>query len=184
MVISHNIDLLADALKHAGLHHKTVATRIAKVVAPSELVDFVRRQDAVGLQTFRMLSIRSLLAFGMLSSWAGALYLQRGASSWLAILYAVLWGSAGMLVVGLFFWLLPRLSEEGTAQLGTAVGRTGQVYMDIPKDGVGQVRILVGNTIKFVKARSVSGEDLPAGTAVRAVKTLDSVTLEVERVES
>ncbi|NLE59478.1 MAG: hypothetical protein GX616_14035 [Planctomycetes bacterium] len=44
------IDLLTDALKHAGLHHKTVATRIAKVVAPSELVAFVRRQDAEGLQ--------------------------------------------------------------------------------------------------------------------------------------
>jgi DNA repair exonuclease SbcCD ATPase subunit len=44
------IDLLAEALKHAGLHHKTVATRIAKVVAPSELVAFVRRQDAEGLQ--------------------------------------------------------------------------------------------------------------------------------------
>lgn len=44
------IDLLTDALKHAGLHHKTVATRIAKVVAPSELVAFVRRQDAAGLQ--------------------------------------------------------------------------------------------------------------------------------------
>ena len=44
------IELLAEALKHAGLHHKTVATRIAKVVAPSELVAFVRRQDAEGLQ--------------------------------------------------------------------------------------------------------------------------------------
>lgn len=44
------IDLLAEAIKHAGLHHKTVAARIAKVVAPSELVSFVRRQDAEGLQ--------------------------------------------------------------------------------------------------------------------------------------
>ena len=44
------VELLAEALKHAGLHHKTVAARIAKVVAPSELVAFVRRQDAEGLQ--------------------------------------------------------------------------------------------------------------------------------------
>lgn len=44
------VDLLSDALRHAGLHHKTVANRIAKVVSPSELVTFVRRQDAEGLQ--------------------------------------------------------------------------------------------------------------------------------------
>ena len=118
-------------------------------------------QEAAGLQTFRLLSIRSILAFGTLFSWAGALYLQQEGTPVWAVVRAALWGLAGLLVVALFFWFLPRLTEEGTATLETAVGRNGQVYLDIPEDGVGQVRVLVGNTIKFVKARSRSGERLP-----------------------
>ncbi len=141
-------------------------------------------QEAAGLATFRLLSIRSLLAFGTLFSWAGALYLQQDGAQWWAVLRAVLWGVAGLLVVALFFWFLPRLTEEGTAKLNTAVGRSGQVYLDIPENGVGQVRVLVGNTIKFVKARSRTGERLPAGTSVRVVALVDSVTIEVEESES
>jgi len=140
--------------------------------------------DAAGLHTFRLLSIRSVLAFGTLFSWAGVLYLQQDAAPWWALLRALFWGLAGALVVAFFFWLLPRLSEEGTARLESAVGRTGTVYLDIPKDGVGQVRVLVGNTIKFVKARSREAQPLPAGTPVRVVRMLDSVTLEVEQVEA
>jgi len=145
--------------------------------------DHVDQHDG-GLHTFRLLSIRSILAFGTLFSWAGALYLQQGSASWVAGVQAVLWGVAGMLVVALFFWMLPRLSEEGTTTLETAIGRAGQVYLDIPEGGVGQVRVLVGNTIKFVKARARNGQRLAAGTAVRVVRMLDSVTLEVEEVES
>jgi membrane protein implicated in regulation of membrane protease activity len=146
--------------------------------------DGTAAQEAAGLHTFRLLSIRSILAFGTLFSWAGALYLQQEGEPIWAVVRAALWGLAGLLVVALFFWFLPRLTEEGTATLETAVGRNGQVYLDIPEDGVGQVRVLVGNTIKFVKARSRSGERLPAGTEVRVVAMTDSVTLEVVRAES
>jgi len=44
------VSLLAEALRHAALQHKQVARKIAGLVAPSELVDFVRREDAKGLQ--------------------------------------------------------------------------------------------------------------------------------------
>jgi len=44
------VSLLAEALRHAALQHKQVAKKIAGLVAPSELVDFVRRDDAEGLQ--------------------------------------------------------------------------------------------------------------------------------------
>jgi len=44
------VSLLAEALRHAGINHVQVAKKIAKLVAPSELVDFVRREDAEGIQ--------------------------------------------------------------------------------------------------------------------------------------
>jgi len=44
------VSLLAEALRHAALQHKQVAKKIGGLVAPSELVDFVRRDDSEGLQ--------------------------------------------------------------------------------------------------------------------------------------
>ena len=44
------VSLLADALKHAGINHNQVARRIAKVVAPSELVSLVQQLDIHSLQ--------------------------------------------------------------------------------------------------------------------------------------
>lgn len=136
-----------------------------------------------GLATFRLLSIRSILAFGMLFSWGGALYLQNSIFPSLALLRAGLWGVAGMVVVALFFWALPRLTESGTANLDTAIGRTAQVYINIPEDGVGQVKVLVSGVVSFVRARSLGGQPIPAGTTVRVLRRVDDTTLEVDPSE-
>ena len=141
-------------------------------------------EDASGLATLRLFSIRSFLAFGMLFSWAGALYLTQGHTSTGTLIRALLWGLAGMLVVALFFWMLPRLAEEGTANLDTAIGAVGQVYMDIPERGSGQIRVTVSGATSFIKARTEDGAPLVAGTAVRVVRRLDGRTLEIVRVES
>ncbi|MHB1296071.1 MAG: NfeD family protein [Anaerolineae bacterium] len=137
-----------------------------------------------GLSTFRLLSIRSILAFGTLFSWAGALYLRNTLFPGLAVLRATLWGLAGMVTVALFFWILPRLTEEGTANLDTAIGELGQVYLTIPEDGTGQVRVLVSGVMSFVRARSRNGVELPAGTSVRVIRRLDAGTLEVDENEA
>ena len=145
--------------------------------------DYDLTEDASGLATFRLLSIRSILAFGTLFSWAGALYLGRTLLPIFAIIRATLWGIAGMIVVALFFWLLPRLTEEGTSDLHTALGQSGTVYLNIPEGGTGQVRVMVSGALQFIKARSRSGQPIPAGTPVRVVEVIDSSTLLVEEIE-
>ena len=133
--------------------------------------------------TLTFLSVRSIMAFGTLFTWAGTLYLATGTSLILAIIYSVLWGLAGLFAVSfLLYWLL-RMQEVGNVPLWKAVGEEGTVYMDIPEGGTGKVRILCGGTICFVNARSRSNKPLLAGTAVKAVGTLDARTLEVEFLE-
>ncbi|MFH1085241.1 MAG: hypothetical protein V1772_05725, partial [Chloroflexota bacterium] len=85
-----------------------------------DLADGDLIEDAGGLATLRMLSVRSLLAFGMLFGWAGALYLNQDRSPLLAMMLALVWGLLGMVVVGLFFWMLPRLTEQGNLRLADA----------------------------------------------------------------
>jgi hypothetical protein len=136
--------------------------------------------DGVHGVTLTFLSVRSIMAFGTLFSWAGTLYLAAGVSVILAIVYSFLWGLAGLFAVSfLLYWLL-RMQEVGNVPLWRAVGEEGTVYMDIPAGGTGKVRILCGGTICFVNARSRSGEPFLAGTAIKAVGTLDERTLEVD----
>jgi hypothetical protein len=137
-------------------------------------------EDAAGIAAFRLLSVRSILAFGTLFSWAGALYLSQDHDTATAMGRAMLWGLAGMVIVAAFFWLLPRLSEEGNADLRTAIGSTAQVYLDVQPNGLGQVRVLVSGTLSYVRARSVDGRPLKAGTMVRVKGKLDGGILEVE----
>ena len=143
--------------------------------ADSDLAD-----DAQGLDTFRLLSIRSVLAFALLFSWAGALYLGQGATLAGALLRAALWGAAGMVVVAGFFWLLPRLTEEGTARASSAIGQAGEVYIAIPQGGDGQVRVLLGGQVRFVKARGADGAAIPARRSVMVTGVADDGTLLVQ----
>jgi membrane protein implicated in regulation of membrane protease activity len=150
--------------------------------APADLdgdADGDLTEDTSGLFTFRLLSLRSALAFLTLFSWAAALYLGNDISYWRAFLLAALWGLAGMVAVAAFFWALPRLAEEGTMDVSRAVGETATVYVTVPREGTGQVRVLVGDRVSYLRARSASGRALKPGTPVRVVR-VDGAVLEVE----
>lgn len=134
--------------------------------------------------TFTFVSIRSLIAFGTLFSWAGTLYLAGGTPSILAILYSAVWGLAAMFAVSyLLFWLL-RQQERGNASVWSAIGEQGTVYMDIPEAGAGKIRVLVSGAISFVNARSRDGHALAAGTKVRVVGVVNDTMVEVEMISN
>lgn len=135
--------------------------------------------DAV---TFTFVSIRSVIAFGTLFSWAGTLYLASGTSAILAIVYSAGWGLVAMFAVSyMLYWLLHQ-QEWGNASVWTAIGEEGTVYMDIPEGGTGKIRVLVSGAISFVNARSRGGNRLAAGTKVRVVGVVNDNTVEVEGI--
>jgi len=140
---------------------------------------------AESVASFKLLSIRSVVAFGVLFGWAGVLYTKynpEGSQNW-TMLYSILWGLVGMLIVSSIFYFLRRMTETGTPRLSTCVGERGTVYMDIPAGGTGKIRTVVSNTVSFVGARTASGEALAAGTPVVVKRLLDSSTIEVEKVQ-
>jgi hypothetical protein len=140
---------------------------------------------AESVASFKLLSIRSITAFGMLFGWAGVLYSRQESppAGNLVIAYSLVWGFVGMLIVSAIFYFLMRMTETGTRRLVTCVGQRGLVYMDIPAGGTGQVKTIVSGTVSFVPARAVGGEALKAGTPVIVKRLLDSTTVEVEKAE-
>jgi len=182
-------DFHADAdadLGGADAHFDTDVPHGADLhVAPGDQVDAadmtIHTVDTVA--SFKLLSIRSIIAFGMLFAWAGALYLMEGVAVPQAMLYALAWGLAGMLVVSALFYLMRRMTETGNIRLATCVGQPGTVYMDIPADGAGKVRTLVSGTVSFVPARAAGGAALKSGTPITVRRLLDATTVEVEKTD-
>ena len=89
-----------------------------------------------------------------------------------------------MFGVSFLVYKLLKLQEVGTVSLWTATGEEGFVYMDIPADGAGKVRIKVGGVVSFVDARSGGGAPLKAGTPVLVSRVIDSRTVEVVPFDS
>ncbi len=134
--------------------------------------------------TFSLVSIRSILAFGMLFSWSGALYLMGGTYVVLALLYSFAWGLVAMLSVSYLIYKLVQLQETGTMSIWTALGEEGTVYINVPPEGEGRVRVMVSGAVSYVKARSTSDKTLEAGARVRVCRIIDDNTVEVEPMEN
>lgn len=135
------------------------------------------------MSAFKLLSIHSILAFLTLFSWGGALYMSQGVPVSRSLVYAFLWGAAALLIVSWLLYALRRLTSSGNMQLASCVGTDGTVHLDIPANGMGEVRVLCGNAITHFKARSVGGVAMKAGTPVRVVRVAGQNTIEVETVK-
>jgi uncharacterized membrane protein YjfL (UPF0719 family) len=133
--------------------------------------------------TFKLLSVRSVTAFGLLFGWAGVLYLRSGIGQNPTLLYSVLWGVVGMLIVSAIFYFLMRMTETGTRRLATALGQPATVYMDIPAGGAGQIRVMISGAVSFVSARAAGGEALKAGAPVVVKRLIGPNTVEVEKAQ-
>jgi membrane protein implicated in regulation of membrane protease activity len=131
--------------------------------------------------TFKLLSVRSVLAFCTIFTWAGALYLRSpGLTTALAMTYAILWGLLAMVLVAMLLRAVEKMAETGSQRLEDCVGSEAVVYLDIPAHGTGEIRLLCNGVMTLIKARMTSGGALKAGASVRIVRLAASNTAEVE----
>jgi membrane protein implicated in regulation of membrane protease activity len=133
-------------------------------------------------QAFKILSLRSIITFFTLFSWGSALFTSDGMSVTKAMGISSIWGLVGMCAIAGIFYFMAKLSETGTKDVASCQGGTGTVYLDIPEGGFGEIKIEVSGAVEHVKARSVSGEALSAGTQVRVIKVIGQTLVGVEKV--
>jgi hypothetical protein len=174
-----SVQLIATLLGHFGADHDLSASD-AHGGADGHVAD----HGGDITPSFKLVSIRSVSAFGLLFGWAGVLYARDAdVSNDRVILYSFIWGFVGMLGVSGIFYLFQRMTETGTRRLATALGQHGTVYMDIPAGGAGQIKTMVSGTVSFIAARSAGGHILKAGTPVVVKRLLDASTVEVDPIE-
>jgi membrane protein implicated in regulation of membrane protease activity len=126
--------------------------------------------------------MRALLTFFTLFFWAAALYVERGGATSRVFGISALWGLAGMSAVAGLLHVLPKLAHSGTRDLESALNAEALVYLDIPANGIGEIRVAVSGSVCHIKARSVGGAAIPAGTPVTVCSRYGQTILVVKPI--
>jgi membrane protein implicated in regulation of membrane protease activity len=134
------------------------------------------------MSAFKLISLRSIIAFATLFTWAGSLYLNNGLAVSSAVSLALLWGIVAMAIAALIPYSMRKLTETGNIKLASCVGTPGSVYMDIPEGGQGEIRVTCSGVLTHVKARARGGMPIKAGTQIRVVRMLQPSVAEVEKI--
>ncbi len=111
--------------------------------------------------TFKLLSVRAIVAFLVGFGWAGALFESSGKSALVSLAIAVFAGFVFMGVIYLLMRSLLTLKADGTLDYTNAIGQTGHVYVTIPANGGGQGQVEIMIQHRLVTANAVTTCDDP-----------------------
>jgi hypothetical protein len=132
--------------------------------------------------SFKFLSLQGLTAFFMMFGIIG-LALHR-ANLWAVVSIAggTLAGLFTVWLMGIIFAAMLRLQSEGTLNIRNAIGQQGTVYLTIPKEGSGQVRVVVQGSQRVMDAVSQDKNMIPTHEKIKVVGVVDNQTLIVTKL--
>ncbi len=119
---------------------------------------------------FTILSLRSLLAFGMFMGYTGVVVLRSGMGWFTALVAGLLAGALAAWLAWRLLRLVLRLQSSGTLKLENAVRQTGKVYLPVPGQlaGTGKVMVKVQGSLRELEAVSEEGP-IPTGEQILVV---------------
>jgi len=135
-----------------------------------------------GIAGLRIFTIRGVLVFLSIGAWTS--YLFYGVViNWLAIIFGVVAGTFAAYLQALAFRSMMKLESSGNMNYELAVGKTGTVYIRIPKQrmGKGKINLVLQERFIEVDAVTLESEDLLTKTAVEVVGLENATTLIVKR---
>ncbi|HSQ40398.1 MAG TPA: hypothetical protein VLM78_09585, partial [Anaerolineales bacterium] len=83
--------------------------------------------------------------------------------------------------VSLIFTQMKRLQTNGTLNIQNTIGKDGDVYLNIPKNGSGQVQIITQGSLKIFDAVSSNKTPIATGEKIHVIGVAGGNTLIVEK---
>lgn len=132
--------------------------------------DFDSNLDA-GDHPFQLFSLRNLINFLLGFGWTGVVFYGSISNQVLLAIIAFLVGSIFIVIFFLVMKALIKLSEDNTFDIEDTVGKTADVYMNIPaaKGGKGKVFVSVKGSTHELSAITANEEDIKSGALVKVV---------------
>ena len=139
----------------------------------------------VGDSGLRIFTVRGIVAFFAVGSWAGLSALSLSGSAAAAIITAFIAGSLALLLVAWFFRWAASLNENGSLQMENAVGKVGEVYIKIPANmsGTGKVNVIIQGRLTEAEAMTDSDRPLKYGEPVEVVGMAVGNVLKVRPIQ-
>lgn len=135
--------------------------------------------------SFRLLSFQGLTAFFAMFGLVGlAMMRQSGQDQFRALAAALAGGCATVWIMKFLFKKASILQSSGNIRMQNAVGSEGDVYLNIPADGIGKARVRIQNHLKIWDARTEDGQDIKTGERVRVSRVVDGNMLIVQKIET
>jgi len=132
--------------------------------------------------SFKLLSMQGLTAFFMMFGLVGLALLKMKLAIFITILGGGFAGLFAVWVISLLFVQMQRFQSDGTLQIQNAMGQSGSVYLGIPTEGSGQVRVSVQGRMKIFDAVAIDGQTIGTGEKIRVAGIINSSTLSVEKI--
>ena len=131
--------------------------------------------------SFQLLSLQGLTSFFMMFGLVGLAILKTSLPVFLSVVGGILAGLGTVAIVSLIFTPMQRLRTHGTLNIQNTVGNDGDVYLTIPKNGSGQVQIIVQGSLKIFDAVSSNKNPIATGEKIHVVGVTGGNTLIVEK---
>lgn len=131
--------------------------------------------DSDNMLGFKFFSIRGVVAFFTIFGWVGIVLSDSNLPQALIVFIAVMCGLVAVVVIGWLFTLTAKLQDSGNIDYKNAVGKTGEVYITVPKmrKGTGKIQITVQERLREMDALTEEEKDLKTGTLIQVVDVLN-----------
>jgi hypothetical protein len=132
---------------------------------------------------FQFVTFKNLVGFFTVFGWAGIASFRSGAGNTSTIIIAFLSGLAMMFAMAGIYYLLSTLVEDGTLKVKNAVGKLGEVYMDIPisGEGFGKIQINIQGSLRTMDAITNDEKPIKVGNIVKVLDVIDGYILLVTK---
>jgi len=147
-------------------------------------VDVYNSDSIVLISGLRVVTIRGALAFFSIGGWVIFL-LADTMQAWLAILLGFLAGSVAAILLAVAMKAVMRLESSGNLDYKTAVGKTANVYIRVPKNSIGKGKVMFNHQGRMVEVDAITKgkEDLITKREVRIIGLENETTLIVKPFE-
>ncbi len=135
-----------------------------------------------GADGLALFSLRGIMAMAAVGGWSGLVMYEAGINIVVTVLLAVAFGFMALVGIAYLMKLAMKLQQNGTLDLGYAIGRVGTVYIPIPAEMKGSGKINLAMQERFIEVDAVTKAErkLATGESVRVIATNETGMVVVE----
>jgi membrane protein implicated in regulation of membrane protease activity len=131
---------------------------------------------------FQFISVKNFIAFFTVFGWAGLASIYGELPNWATLLVSTVSGIIMMLIMASIYYFMGKLTETGTLNMNSAIGKTATVYLFIPekRKATGKVQLKLQG-YRTLDAMTDDDDVIPTGAIVQVVDTINDEILLVKK---